>query len=446
MKIVIAGAGEVGNHLAKMLGGGDHDLTVIDTDIKLLEDVSSVADVITVEGDCSSFSVLKKAAARKADLFIAVNHDENLNVLSAILAKQLGAKKSIARVDNKEYLEPNNKEIFIDMGIDYLFYPEQIAAREVITLLGQSSTTEYVDFSGGRLSLVGFRLDTGSPFIGKTIAEIDKSIPNVQFRIVAITRNDKTIIPNGSVQIDEDDTIYIITNRQHVRNIVDYSGKTNIEINNLMILGGSRIGMRVAADLQEEVNVKLIEYNADKAYKLAEMLDNTLIINEDGRDLETMLEEGLANMDAFVAVTGRSETNILAAMIAKRMGVKKVIAEVENLNYINLAESIGIDTIINKKLITASNIFRFTMSTDVQAIRCLNDSDAEVMEFIVKPNSPATKVAVADLDFPNEAIIGGVVRGDKVFIAEGSTRIQAYDRVVVFSLPSAIGRIGRFFN
>ena len=204
--------------------------------------------------------------------------------------------------------------------------------------------------------------------------------------------------------------------------------------------------MRVAADLQEEVNVKLIEYNADKAYKLAEMLDNTLIINEDGRDLETMLEEGLANMDAFVAVTGRSETNILAAMIAKRMGVKKVIAEVENLNYINLAESIGIDTIINKKLITASNIFRFTMSTDVQAIRCLNDSDAEVMEFIVKPNSPATKVTVSDLDFPNEAIIGGVVRGDKVFIAEGSTRIQAYDRVVVFSLPSAIGRIGRFFN
>ena len=332
------------------------------------------------------------------------------------------------------------------MGIDYLFYPEQIAANEVITLLGQSSTTEYVDFSGGRLSLIGFRLDTGSPFIGKTIAEIDRSIPNVQFRIVAISRESRTIIPNGSVEIDENDTIYIITNRQHVRHIVEYSGKTNIEINNLMILGGSRIGMRVALELQDEVNVKLIEYNADKAYKLAEILDKTLIINEDGRDIESMLEEGLTNMDAFVAVTGRSETNILAAMIAKRMGVKKVIAEVENLNYINLAESIGIDTIINKKLITASNIFRFTMSTDVQAIRCLNDSEAEVMEFIVKPNSPATKVNVAGLDFPSEAIIGGVVRGDKVFIAEGATRIQAYDRVVIFSLPSAIGRIGRYFN
>ncbi len=446
MKIVIAGAGEVGNHLAKMLGSGDHELTIIDSDIKLLEDLSSSADVLTIEGDCSSFSILKKAAVRKADLFIAVNHDENLNVLSAILAKQLGAKKAIARVDNNEYLEPNNKEIFIDMGIDFLFYPEQVAAGEVVTLLGQTSTTEYVDFSGGKLSLVGFKLDIGSPFIGKTIMEIDQSIPNVQFRIVAITREGTTIIPHGNAEVEEDDTIYIITNRQHIRHIVDYSGKTNIEINNLMILGGSRIGMRIAAALQDEVNVKLIEYNADKAYRLAEKLDKTLIINEDGRNIESMLEEGLTNMDAFVAVTGRSETNILAAMIAKRMGVKKVIAEVENLNYINLAESIGIDTIINKKLLTASNIFRFTMSTDVQAIRCLNDSEAEVMEFIVKPNSPATKSTVSQLSFPDDAIIGGVVRGDKVFIAEGSTKIQAYDRVVVFSLPSAIGRIGRFFN
>ena len=224
------------------------------------------------------------------------------------------------------------------------------------------------------------------------------------------------------------------------------SGKSNVRIKNMMILGGSRIGVRIATELQNDVNIKLIDYNAEKAYRLAEMLDKTLIINEDGRNTEAMMEEGLSNMDAFVAVTGRSETNILTAMLAKRMGVKKVIAEVENLNYINLAESVGVDTIINKKMITASNIFRFTMSTDVLAIKCLTGSDAEVLEFIVKPNSPATKSTIKEMGLPDDVIIGGIVRGDKVFIATGNTQINAYDRVVVFAMPSAIADVGDYFN
>jgi trk system potassium uptake protein TrkA len=214
----------------------------------------------------------------------------------------------------------------------------------------------------------------------------------------------------------------------------------------MMILGGSRIGVRIASELQNDVNVKLVDYNADKAFRLAEFLDKTLIINEDGRDTEAMLEEDIAGMDAFVAVTGRSETNILAAMLAKRMGVKKVIAEVENINYISLAESIGVDTIINKKFITASNIFRFTMATDVQAVKCLTGSQSEVMEFIVKPNSPATKGAIKDIGFPDDAIIGGVVRGDRVFIAVDDTHINAYDRVVVFSQPESVMRVAEYFN
>ena len=240
--------------------------------------------------------------------------------------------------------------------------------------------------------------------------------------------------------------MYVIARQDAVKEVMEFSGQTNVRIKNMMILGGSRIGVRIAMELQEEVNIKLIDYNADKAYRLAELLDKTLIINEDGRNTEAMLEEGLANMDAFVAVTGRSETNILTAMLAKRMGVKKVIAEVENMNYINLAESIGIDTIINKKLVTASNIFRFTMSTDVQAIKCLMGSDAEVLEFIVKPNSPATKNRIRDLGLPEDVIVGGIVRGDKVFIAVGSTEINAYDRVVVFAMPASVARIGTFFN
>ncbi|MBQ5371338.1 MAG: Trk system potassium transporter TrkA [Rikenellaceae bacterium] len=446
MKIIIAGAGDVGCHLARMLSGDNHEITVIESDRKLLGDVAAVADLLTVEGDCTSFATLRKAIVRKADLFIAVNHEEERNIISAILAKQMGAKKSIARIDHNEYLEPNNKEVFINLGIDYLFYPEKIAARQVIKLLGHTATTEYVDFSNGKLSLVVFRLDPSSDLVGHTLLSFTEKQQPLSYRTVAITRDGRTIIPHGNDTYMEGDMVYIITKEDSVKEVMAFSGQSNIDINNLMILGGSQIGQRIALELQDKVNIKLVEYVADKAYKLAETLDSTLIINEDGRNIEAMMEEGLSNMDAFVAVTGRSETNILAAMLAKRMGVKKVIAEVENFNYIKLAESIGIDTIINKKLITASNIFRFTLSTDVQAIKCLTGSEAEVLEFIVKPNSPATKAKVKDLDFPTEAIIGGIVRGDKVFIAVGNTEIQAYDRVVVFAMPNTIAKIGKYFN
>ncbi len=436
----------MGSHLAKMLSGNGHDITIVDKDPKALDVVGSLADIITVEGDSTAFATLRKASVRKCDLFIAVNHEENDNVVAATLAKQLGAKKSIARIDNEEYLEPNNKEMFIEMGIDYLFYPEKVAASEVINLLGHTSTTEYVDFSSGKLSLVVFKLDPASSLIGRKLSGFSEEEGLLAYRTVAISRGGQTIIPRPDECFMGGDTVYVIARQDAVREVMEFSGQSSIEIKNMMILGGSRIGIQIASALQDDVNVKLVDYSADWAYRLAEVLERTLIINEDGRNTEAMMEEGLSNMDAFVAVTGRSETNILTAMLAKRLGVKKVIAEVENMNYINLAESIGIDTIINKKLVTASNIFRFTMSTDVQAIKCLTGSDAEVLEFIVKPNSPATKSRIRDMDFPDDAIIGGIVRGDKVFIAVGNTEINAYDRVVVFAMRGSVGRVGYYFN
>jgi trk system potassium uptake protein TrkA len=435
----------MGTHLAKMLSGNGHDLTVVDVEPKALVEVGNLVDVATVEGDTTQFTVLRKAGVRKCDLFIAVRSVENDNILSAVMAKQLGAKKAIARVDSNEYLEPNSKEIFIDMGIDYLFYPEQIAAREVINLLGHTSSTEYMDFAAGKLSLVAFRLELTSPLLGKPVvdAEYDEDI---EYRVVAIVRGSKTIIPSIEDRFEEEDMVYVIARHSATNRVVELSGQRQVDVRNMMILGGSRIGVRIANELQNDVNIKLVDYDADKAFRLAEMLDKTLIINEDGRDTEAMMEEDLAGMDAFVAVTGRSETNILAAMLAKRMGVKKVIAEVENINYISLAESIGVDTIINKKLVTASNIFRFTMTTDIQALKCLTGSQAEVMEFIVKPNSPATKEPIRDLGLPEDSIVGGVVRGDRVFIAMGDTQINAYDRVVVFAMPDAVLRVAEFFN
>lgn len=446
MKIVIAGAGDMGTHLAKMLSGNGHDLTVVDVDPKALVEVGNLVDVVTVEGDTTQFSVLRKSGVRRCDLFIAVRSVENDNILSAVMAKQLGAKKAIARVDSSEYLEPNSKEVFIDMGIDYLFYPEQIAAREVINLLGHTSSTEYVDFAAGKLSMVAFRLELTSPLLGRTVIDPEYNDEDLEYRIVAIVRGSKTIIPNRDERFEEEDMVYAITRHNATHRVVELSGRREVEIRNMMILGGSRIGVRIANELQDDVNIKLVDYDADKAFRLAEMLDKTLIINEDGRDTEAMMEEDLSGMDAFVAVTGRSETNILAAMLAKRMGVKKVIAEVENINYISLAESIGVDTIINKKLVTASNIFRFTMTTEVQTIKCLTGSQAEVMEFIVKPNSPATKERIRDLGLPEGSIVGGVVRGDRVFIAVDDTQINAYDRVVVFAMPEAVMSVAEFFN
>lgn len=446
MKIVIAGAGDMGTHLAKMLSGNGHDITVADVDPKALAEVDSLVDVVTVEGDTTQFSVLRKAGVRRCDLFIAVRSVENDNILSAVVAKQMGAKKAIARVDSSEYLEPNSKEVFIDMGIDYIFYPEHIAAREVINLLSHTSTTEYVEFAGGKLSLVAFRLELTSPLLGKSVIGEDNSDEDLDYRTVAIVRGSKTIIPTINDTYEENDMVYVIARNNAAQRVVEQSGRSEVTIRNMMILGGSRIGLRIARELQDDVNIKLVDYNADKAFRLAEYLDKTLIINEDGRDTEAMLEEDIQGMDAFVAVTGRSETNILAAMLAKRMGVKKVIAEVENINYISLAESIGVDTIINKKLVTASNIFRFTMTTDVQAVKCLTGSQAEVMEFVVKPNSAATKGCVRDIGLPEGAIIGGVVRGDRVFIAVDETQMVPYDRVVVFSMPESVMQVAEFFN
>ncbi|MBQ9962070.1 MAG: Trk system potassium transporter TrkA [Alistipes sp.] len=445
MRIVISGVEEMGNHLAKMLSGNGHDITIIDQDPKLLAELSNFADVITIEGEATTFATLRKAAVRKCDLFIAVDSIENDNILSAMMAKQLGAKKSIARIDNNEYLEPNNKEMFINMGIDYLLYPEKLAAEEVINLLGHTATTEFVDFSGVKLSLVVFRLEPNSSLVGEPIAGFDEEQP-LNYRTVAIMRDGDTIIPKQGDSYMVGDMVYAIARHDSVSSVMELSGKGNVRVNNMIILGGSRIGVQIAQALQDSVNIKLIDYNADKAYRLAEMLDRTLIIHQDGRDTDAMMEEGLANMDAFIAVTGRSETNILTAMLAKRMGVKRVIAEVENMNYINIADSVGVDTIINKKIVTASNIFRFTMSTDVLAIKCLTGSDAEVLEFIVKPNSPATKSTIGQMGLPEDVIIGGIVRGDRVFIATSNMQINAYDRVVVFAMPSAIADTGYYFN
>jgi trk system potassium uptake protein TrkA len=290
------------------------------------------------------------------------------------------------------------------------------------------------------------RLDADAPVIDKTLRELSPGENGLEYRAVAITRRGQTIVPSGDDRFEAGDLVYVISSKTGLKSLYKYSGKKQFEVRDIMILGGSRIGRKTAASLGNQHYVKLIEQDRQKSYKLSNILNNTLVINGDGTDMELLKQEGLDKMDAFVAVTGNSETNILSCLLAKHMGVKRTIAEVENMDYIHLAENIGVDTIVNKKLITASRIFRFTMTDEVSSIKCLTGTEAEVMEFMVKPDAPVTEGSLSEVNFPAEAIIGGVIRGKNAFIAHGETRIKPYDRVVVFALPGVIHSIGKFFN
>lgn len=446
MKIIVAGAGAVGSHLAKMLSQENHDIVLIDPDEDKLRQVGSTLDVLTRAGSATSISDLLDSGVKKADLFISVARNEETNITAAILSKRLGAKKTIARIDNQEYLYAKHREHFISMGIDYMIYPEKIASREIVGLLHQTGSTDIVDFSGGKLSLFVLRLDEDSKITNKTLQEISASQEKNEFRAVAITRNGETIIPGGDFKLNLNDSIYVISTQEGIDILMDLSGKKKFGVRNIMILGGSRIGLLTAKDLGTQHNIKLIEQDREKSYRLSNMLNNTLVINGDGRDVNLLIEEGLDNMDAFIAVTGDSEINILSCMLARRLGVKKTICEVEIIDYIALAENMGIDTIINKKLIAASRIFRFTTSEVVSAVKCLTGTDAEVLEFEVQPDTKITQASLNQINFPKDSMVGGIIRGDTSFIANGYTLIKPGDKVVVFTLPSAIPKVNKLFT
>lgn len=448
MKIIIAGAGEVGSHLAKMLSTESNDLTIIDSHESNLSKVSQIADVVTVLGSPTSISTLYQAGAANADLFIAVSpaHDQDVNLISAMLAKKMGSKKVTARINNDEYMHYENKLLFTELGIDLLFYPEKIAAYEISDLLKQTGTTEFMEFARGKLQMVVFRLDDGAPLIQKCVYDMLPLGNQTPYKAVAIARNGTTIIPTRETRFDEGDLVFVICTNDGVKEAMTYSGKNEIDIKKLMIVGGGRIGEMLARKMEDKVEIiKIIEQREERCEYLAEILDKSLIINGDGRNTDLLIEEDVKDFDAFVAVTSSSETNILACVAAKRMGVPKTIAEVENIEYIKLAEGMGVDAVINKKLITAGRIFRFTLSNKVRSIKCLNGSDAEVLEFLVNPDSNITKGPIKDLKFPKEAIIGGVIRGNESFIANEYTEIRPYDRVVVFALPNVLSKVNNFF-
>ncbi len=446
MRIIIAGAGEVGTHLAKMLSNENHEIILIDPEEERLKPIHSTLDVLTFEGSATSVKILQDSLIKKTDLFIAVTHSEDTNITASILAKRFGAIKTIARIDNIDYLEHSTLEFFKSIGIDSLIYPELIAAREVLGLLHETGTTDFMEFSGGKLAIYVLNLDENAPILNKTLQEISVSHKTDKYRAVAIKRDGKTIVPRGNERFLAGDTVFVIATHEGIDEMMKTSGKENFEAKSIMILGGSRIGKHIALYMQKSCEVKLIDSNIDKCKDLAEIIDNTLIINGDGRNVDLLEQEGITKMDAFIAVTGNSETNILSCLLAKKMGVKKTIAEVENMEYINLAENTGIDTIINKKIAAASRIFRHTTNPNVTLVKCMTGTDAEVLEFIVPANAKITKGTLRSIDFPREAIVGGGTRDGVPFIATGDTIIHANDKVVVFTLPSAYDKLSKYFT
>ncbi len=446
MNIIIAGAGDVGFHLSRWLSGEAHNITLIDLNEEHLRYAESHLDAITILGDSTDFKTLRQAQIQYADLFISVTSIEEVNITSAIYAKKLGAKQTIARISKLQYL--TDKEILNikDLGIDELISPESLAAREVRHLLRTNAASESIDFENGKVTLLGLDIEQDAPVVGKTMAEIASLSDERKFVVVAIQRGLDTIIPRGGTRVETGDHLYIITSAEGMEEVLSNTGKRKIAIRTIMILGGSRTGKHLARKLSKDFHVKLIEKDPQKAEQLAADFPNVMVLNFDGTDVATLEEEGVRETDAFLAMTGNSETNILSCLVAKDRGVKKTIAMVENIDYLSLSQSIGIDSLINKKLAAANFIYKYIRKGDIVMLSTLHGVDAEVAEFLVTDKCRITKHAIKDLGLPEKALIGGVIRNNKGLIPTGDFQILPGDRVVVFAGRDCIHKLDRFFR
>ena len=448
MRIIIAGAGEVGFHLAKLLSYEAQEITLIDTDKERLSYADTHLDIRVLRGDATSIQVLQDADVDGSDLVIGVTASETTNLTLCVLAKQLGCKRTMARISNTEFMDNRELIRFEQLGIDELISPERLAATEIQLMLNQSAFNDTYQFEEGLLTMFGVILPKTAPFVGKMVKEAARIFPELNFMPIALQRKGTqfTLIPRGDTVFKEGDQVYFITSDKGVEELYKLSGMQKQDIKNVMILGGSKVGYKTARDLcNKKFNVKLIEKNKEKAFDIADELPHALVINGDGRNVELLEEESLESMDAFIAVTGNSETNIMSCLVAKSKKIKKTIALVENMDYFRLSHSIGVDTLINKKLLAANSIFRYIRKGEVLALTRLNNLNAEILEFEVKPSSLVNGEIIRELNFPREASIGGVIRNGEGIIALGDFRIAEGDKVVVCCLPKAIARIEKLF-
>lgn len=443
MKIIIAGAGAVGTHLAKMLSKEKHTIVLLDEKTEKIKQLEANYEILAVVGSPTSLQDLREAQVPSADLFVAVTPYESTNITACLLATNLGAQKTLARIDNKEYLLPKNKEFFKSMGVDSLIYPERLAADEIVNGLKKGWVRQYLEFSDGELVVLATKIRQSSPLRDQPLMTTFQN--NNRLRVVVIKRGEETIIPNGKDEIKENDIVYFLTTREGIDEVRILSGKEDFEINSTMFLGASRIGVRAIQELPHNMNIKVIEQDKEKGLSLLEKTDKAMVINGDGRDIALLKEEDIESFDAFVALSGNSETNILACLAAKNLGVKRTIAEVENNDYISMAESLDIGAIINKKIIAASHIYQLILGGDV-SVKCLTFVDVLVVELMAEDESPITKDCLKNLKLPKNTTIGGVVRNEEGMVAVGDTQIQAGDRVIVFCGEDTVHKIEKLFK
>ena len=446
MNIVIAGDGEVGMHLAEAFVRSNHNITIVDPHEELLKMMESHSDLMTITGDSTSTAVLQRANVKRADLMIAVLHDEHINLLTGIIAKKLGAKKVIARVNTMENLSPDVWRMYQDLGIDGLLSPEDIAAQEIISLLKKNASSETYDFAGGKLQLFMVKLEPEAEILGKTVNEVVDQYEHIEFRVAAIHRRQNTFVPQGDEVFQIADMVYVVTKPHAIKDIIKLSGKKQIKVPNVMIVGGGRVGRITAKRLERDLNIKILEIDKERCMDLTNYLEEALVVNADARNLNLLEDEGIKDMDAFIAVSDNTETNILTCLQAKAFGVKKTIALVENLDYIDISQNIGIDSIVNKKLIAASYMVKYTLGAKVSTLKSLSGIDADIVEFLVRAGSAVTRKPIGQLEIPEGATVGGIVRGRETLLPSRELQLKQDDKVVVFSLPKAMAKMARLFD
>ncbi len=446
MKIIITGAKAIGSHLAKLLSRNNEDVTLIDEDGERLSQLAADLDILTLQAPPCSLSTMKDVGTGKADLFIAVTSDENQNVQACLMAKLLGAKKVVAKVDNPEYTEKDAAEFYQRLGLDSIIYPELLAGNDIINGLKMSWVRQRWDVHGGALVMLGIKLRAGCEILEQPLRNLCG--PNDPYHVVAIKRGIDTIIPGGNDMLHLNDLAYFMTTRQYIPYIRKIVGKeTYADVKNVMIMGGGKTAVRSIMMMPEYMHAKVFEIDEQRCERLNDLVGNRcLVINGDGRDLGQLTEEGIRNCQAFVALTGNAEANILACLMAKRLGVRKTVAMIENIDYINMAESLDIGTIINKKAIAASHIYQMMLDANVRNVRFLTTANADVAEFIAEENSKVTRKLVKDLSLPRGMTIGGLVRGNEGMLVSGMTQIQPGDAVVVFMHGTNIKRVEDLFK
>lgn len=443
MKVIIIGAGKVGIQIAQTLSAENHDVTIIDKRDDIRQDLDSNLDIMTIVGNGANVRILEQAGIRESDMLIAVTRIDEVNMIACMTAKQFNVTKTIARIRNTEYMYSNSlsKE---KLGIDFVINPERATAKEIVKLLKTpSNVCEAQDFASGKISLFGLKIEEDCPFVNKKIKNISFGAHTL---IIAIFRGDNLIIPSGEDEILVNDKIYLLIKKDNYTDLELFCPKKTSIMQSVLILGGSDIGIQTASLLNKlSIKTKLIEMNKQKCEKIAELLPQTLVINGDGTNIELLKEEGIETIDGFVAVTGYDEENLLVSLLAKHLGTKKVIAKISRTNYIPILEKIGINAVVNPRIITASAILRFLRQGELISQTLLKEGEAEVIELIAQKGSKIINKNLKTISLPANSIIGAIIRKGEIIIPHGEDFINEGDKVIIFTKITEIKKIEQLF-